>query len=555
MTRHHYSIIKDFPIAALLLDTGNPRIRAGQDQKDCITRILRDKLHFINLLRNIAQEGLSPENILVSGTPDGDLIVRDGNRRVAALKLLNDPSLCEDEALKKQIIEAKHKHGDRIPSHIDVLRCDNEAIMLKHLELKHTGENQGVGQRDWNSLLKTLFHIQHGKPDQHKRAAQLLLWLEKHDYAIPDNFEISTLTRILNSESLKLLGFRVKSDELIPILPELQAYELVVRVASDIIIGRINVKRGGEAGSVYERDAGRAYISKIREEIGPPLASISVSRPEAGSKNEPSSEQVNNGEKPTKSQPEAVELISPPEKLEYNGEKSLLNEKLKQNNGEETDGFSLTNPQMPEQKPKEIPESPVTEISNDNAQNSNHVEVQNKRQEPSLNATEFSDSNSNKSTKPRGNVKAPWDRERLMGAEGLGFAIPRTETKAQMIVAELKKLNVKETPLAGTMLLRAFIECSDRYYRKKHAKDKVGSDTNSLRKNVSAIIHHMDRNNFIEKSLFDTVSRYTVDNRVETLHFETLQKNLHRNEYHPNYQTLNTFWDDLKGFFEKCWTV
>lgn len=179
MSRAQFYPVSAVPVADLLLDTNNPRIRHGQDQNDCITRLLRDRANFVNLCKDIAARGLTPEHILVSINDAGKWVVRDGNRRVAALKLLNTPGLVQsDVALFNTLTKAITASNANVPDQIDCLACDDEQAILEYLELKHTGENEGVGQRNWTALLKSLFNIQANARDDYKRAAQLLLWVE-----------------------------------------------------------------------------------------------------------------------------------------------------------------------------------------------------------------------------------------------------------------------------------------------------------------------------------------------------------------------------------------
>lgn len=270
MSRESFYLAPNVPVRDLLLDTRNPRIRQGLDQNDCILRLLKDRQNFMNLLKDIARSGLLPEHILVSKNDSGKWVVRDGNRRVAALKLLDNPSLCgPDSKLTHQINQIISQPGIVVPKEIDCLACDDETKILDYLERKHTGENEGIGQRNWTALLKSLFNIQTGSTDQYKRAAQVLTWLEKHDLQIDDGFEISTLQRGLNSETLGLIGFEVVEDELVPSLPEHQTYALAAKVVMDIASGTVNVKRDGGEGSIYTPDSQLAYFKAIRRTLGP----------------------------------------------------------------------------------------------------------------------------------------------------------------------------------------------------------------------------------------------------------------------------------------------
>jgi ParB-like chromosome segregation protein Spo0J len=109
------------PLDKLLLDTNNPRIRAGADEPDCIDRLLRKPKQLLALAKDIAANGLSTAPILVELIKGNKFVVWDGNRRITALKLLNDPSLARNKALQAQFAGVAAKAAVDIPTSVDVL--------------------------------------------------------------------------------------------------------------------------------------------------------------------------------------------------------------------------------------------------------------------------------------------------------------------------------------------------------------------------------------------------------------------------------------------------
>ncbi|BDG59742.1 ParB/Srx family N-terminal domain-containing protein [Caldinitratiruptor microaerophilus] len=220
----------------------------------------------MNLLRDIAERGLTPEPIIVSRNTAEKWVVRDGNRRVAALQLLNDPDLCPAPALKKEIENLATEYAARIPDSIECLACDDEEVILRYLELKHTGENEGVGQERWDSLQQAVFNFTHNRPDQNKRAVQLVLWAEQQGIRVDNDFPLTTLNRILKRETLEMLGFQVVNDSLVPILDTESARRLVETVLHDLATGRVKVQ------DVFEPSQQIDYVRRVRTEVGPPLS-------------------------------------------------------------------------------------------------------------------------------------------------------------------------------------------------------------------------------------------------------------------------------------------
>lgn len=475
MTRKRFRSVEDVPIEDLLLDSHNPRIRHGADQHDCIERILRDRSNFQNLLKDIAENGLSPEHILVSRNSEGKWIVRDGNRRVTALKLLNRPDLCaQDKAFELIARRAKESAPAGIPTTIDCIACDDENIIAGYLERKHTGENEGVGQRGWSALVQALFNLNAGHRDIHRRAAQLILWAEERGLAVADDYPITTLTRGLNTEHLKLIGFKVEADELVPTLPDHQSYALAARVINAVGTGEVNMKRTDEPGSIFTPEAQLAFFTAVRNEIGPPLEPAGDPKPEAS---------------PQPDQP---------------------------TQGGETGGDRPKPDEQADTDPEDTPGG----------------------------------------TRPGGRaspspVSSPWERPYLFGmrkSASPGCTIPDTQKKAQQIVSELRRVDVTQTPLAVTMLLRALLETSDNYYRARHNL----KDHGNLHQNIARSADHMKAANLLTENQHAVAMRHTRS-EASLVHVKTIQAIIHKETFFPTQQNINVTWDELCHFIRACW--
>lgn len=490
MSRNRYYNVTDLSIEDLLLDTHNPRIRHGADQADCIARLMRDKYPLLNLIRDIASKGLTPEHILVSKTEDGKWRVRDGNRRIASLKLLNRPTLAQADAqFASQISQIADEHKANIPTAISCLACDDEATILDYVERKHTGENAGVGQKAWEAMLISLFKLEKSETDQHRRAAQLLLWAETQGLPIDDDFPITTLTRGLNTDTLELIGFRVDNDELVPTLPIPQAYALSTRVINDIATGRVNVARDGGTGSIYSSERRDAYFRQVRQDIGPAHPSDQPGLPPHNDNSDDSGHHAADGLLPSHA------------------------------NGNSTPG------------------SPA----GDNAADQGNA--------PPPGGTPLSaGGNAPRQPSP---ATLPQNRKCLFGPRknaSPGIAIPSSETKAQSIIVELRQLNPHDTPLATTMLLRALIELSNNRYRQKHQL----REEQHLHTGIANTADHMKTAGLLNQHQHDAVTSHTRGT-VGLLHIKTLQHHIHRSTFHPNGQTLNTLWDEIGCFVTACW--
>lgn len=145
-------------VSGLLLDERNPRFPEqviGQDE--AVTAILVDAASkLVNLAQDIANEGsLNPTELPVVVEEDGELVVVEGNRRIAALKLLRNPDLAAaaSEQLGVELV-TRFKALQQVgvgPEAIDVYQAESREAARHWIELRHTGENDGVGVLGWQA--------------------------------------------------------------------------------------------------------------------------------------------------------------------------------------------------------------------------------------------------------------------------------------------------------------------------------------------------------------------------------------------------------------------
>jgi hypothetical protein len=265
MSRDDFKLVKNVAVGDILLDTRNARIRAGHDQADCIHRILRKEDQIIALAQDIADDGLTTMPILVSPGPDArTYVVRDGNRRITALKLLNDPDRWSPDARLKARFKAigdKAKAG--VPPLIDVLFSKNEPAIIREILARHSGAMGGAGQLDWTAFLRTVFLVSHELPVDYKRPGQYAFWAEDHGIEVPDEFPISSLQRFFSRENLMRLGFDINDqDELVPNLRQDVVKKMAATVLGDFASSRVKV------ADVFVPADAAAYVTRVRQMHG-----------------------------------------------------------------------------------------------------------------------------------------------------------------------------------------------------------------------------------------------------------------------------------------------
>lgn len=211
-------------IEHLITDEENPRFEAVSTEEDAIFSILEDQTtasgnKVLNLARDIAANGLNATELLIVSSIEGtnDYRVREGNRRVTAIKLSLDSSKVPAEFTKlaaqfEELAGAMQAH--RV---VECYVCDDEDEIHRLLELRHGGEQDGVGIVKWNSTQTARFS--HGGSSQSARPLALIQHLQE-DYgqnelwASAAGVSITNLGRLISTKEIRQsLGIKASGND------------------------------------------------------------------------------------------------------------------------------------------------------------------------------------------------------------------------------------------------------------------------------------------------------------------------------------------------------
>ena len=155
-------------IESLTFDKENPRLPTtirGDDNE--ILEYLATRTGIERLLLSIGENGffLGEAIIVIRHEESDKYIVIEGNRRLAALKLLKNPSLVDRVSIRTAVEEAKHR-----PSEVPAYIANSREETLQYLGFRHVS-----GVQRWDPLakaryLKILFDRCHGEPEQRYRS-------------------------------------------------------------------------------------------------------------------------------------------------------------------------------------------------------------------------------------------------------------------------------------------------------------------------------------------------------------------------------------------------
>ena len=237
--------ISEIQVKNLLLDVNNPRHDILENQKDAVQEMIvdqHDKL--INLARDIVERGINPSELTIV-TPNEnnpkEYIVLEGNRRVVAIKLLNDPSLAKLGG-KTSVIKFFEENSQKfIDNQITNLRCvvfESKDDATHWIELKHTGENKGVGVVGWDSEAVARFRQRLGKPSL---ALQVVEFVKKNAKINEtekdglDKIRLTNVARLVNDPDVRsALGISVDEGDIVSEIPPEEVIKGLTKIVTDI---------------------------------------------------------------------------------------------------------------------------------------------------------------------------------------------------------------------------------------------------------------------------------------------------------------------------------
>jgi hypothetical protein len=136
----------------LILDSNNPRLpksKHGSNESEILKYMLGDS-SLIELMLAIGENDFFPgEQLLVVPTENEKYKVVEGNRRLSALKILNNPDLAtiQQSKVEKVIAETTFR-----PTEIPCLIFDNESEIFNYLGYRHI-----TGIKEWKLLEKARY--------------------------------------------------------------------------------------------------------------------------------------------------------------------------------------------------------------------------------------------------------------------------------------------------------------------------------------------------------------------------------------------------------------
>ena len=265
----------------LLFDLNNPRFDGLASQREALEKIvLSQGSKLVNLAEDIVTEGMSPAHRMLvlkaPGRGKPSHIVMDGNRRLAALRVLANPAVLDGMAAIGDLTAQKLRNlaADFEISKVepvDVFVC-RDAQQARHwIEAIHTGENDGRGVVGWDGIATARYR---GKNTSLKvlefvKAAGKLTAAE---LASLERFPITNLDRLLATPSCRqMLGVTLEDGDLLSDLPQTELLRSLKRIVSDLATKKIGVSalKGKDDREAYVKSLG-ALLPDLSKRTGAP---------------------------------------------------------------------------------------------------------------------------------------------------------------------------------------------------------------------------------------------------------------------------------------------
>jgi len=236
---------QDIELSRLVVNTENPRFEILANQREAIDRMLSDQgQKIVNLARDIVENGVNPSELTIVSplaSEKGMFNVLEGNRRVTALKLLDNPGLAE---AKHKVLINRIKKLTKKPHHVRInsITCvvyTNPEDAYRWIKLKHTGENEGIGTVRWDAQQVARFDERiEGKSavalqalDFLKKSEEVPSDLKPHLNSIP----LTNLDRLITDRNVQeVLGVSIENGRLCSHLPESELIKGFSKILRDM---------------------------------------------------------------------------------------------------------------------------------------------------------------------------------------------------------------------------------------------------------------------------------------------------------------------------------
>ncbi|HGF5158150.1 TPA: hypothetical protein ACF339_003806 [Vibrio parahaemolyticus] len=254
----------------LLLDLDNSRFpNQPENQRQAIVFMLKqqgDKL--FKLAKDIIEFGLDPsERLVVVKDESENYVVVEGNRRVTTLKLLQNIDMVEEDKTTRKIKNLLASNPE-IPQAVECVVYQQDDEGYEHwVNLKHTGENDGVGRVHWKGQEVDRHRAKHGETSF---GNQLITFISKEPdikSSIKGNtskLKITNITRLLGDPAVReRLALHMVTGSLFCKCPKSQFVERITKLLDEMLETDDSGKIQFTVNRIKKKDDRKDFMSQL----------------------------------------------------------------------------------------------------------------------------------------------------------------------------------------------------------------------------------------------------------------------------------------------------
>lgn len=247
------------PLTDLIVNKANDRHGELSNEEAAIEWLLQQKAdHMKNLAADIVESGQIYEPPLVSQNGKG-YVVYDGNRRTTALKLLQKPERAPTRKWAEFFSGLRRKWPGEFPDSIDCQIENNGERLDEILFRRHTGQQSGIGQSQWDAEAKSNFQRRTGKDTKLNVAEEIEKLLHTHGRLHhEEKIPRSNMNRLLSAEQFRnRAGIALEGNKLKLTHGTDAVLSALEKISRDLMSKQVTLD------DIWDNDAKRRYLDSL----------------------------------------------------------------------------------------------------------------------------------------------------------------------------------------------------------------------------------------------------------------------------------------------------
>lgn len=270
-------------IKSIHLDLNNPRHDPFQTEQQAIDHLIANE-DIKSLAKHIAETGATSPLDMMALVPhpkiDDAYIAAEGNRRLCALKLLQDPDKASSKADRAYFEKLKSSSKQPI-STVQCVHFDGFPEARAWVELRHDAP-AGIGVKKWDATQKTRFNAQGKANNPNAKALELIEFARKKGLMTEEELSkipLTTITRFLSTPAIRnSLGINDAKDLVITV-PEAEFEVAVKQFLLDAITpqSKVNSRTTADDRTAYAEDLRTKGFAPTTRNLSPFKPGVSSS--------------------------------------------------------------------------------------------------------------------------------------------------------------------------------------------------------------------------------------------------------------------------------------